>query len=392
MDSVSSQRRDQRGATALLVVIFATLILSVITVSFIGLMVREQIRSGDDELSQSAYDAALAGVEDAKRVIATCRAGGPASGAACAAIASGDCDTIASSGVIGSFAGSEVLLQSRSGDGDELNQAYSCVKISTNTSDYRGESQAMQSTMVPLRATAPIKTARIEWQIGEESGVPLGWGSTAPYPGGVNHLDLQNSLDWNMPALMRIQMITPGSSAKADELDRKAQSGTVFVHPDGRLGGSTPNRLPQSALHRYAPGSDDTTWDYTKTSSDFTSCDDSRLTYQCAVEIEFDNEIPADSRVAFLRLSPIYKSTSFRVTLMDASDNAVLFNDAQPTVDSTGRANDVFRRIEARLSISGGESVSYPEFAIDVTNGLCKGFYVTSSTSGELTGSCDPNI
>ena len=56
----------RKGVTSLYVVIFATILFGVMTLGFIKLMVSESSQSSDEQLSESAYDAAMAGVEDAK--------------------------------------------------------------------------------------------------------------------------------------------------------------------------------------------------------------------------------------------------------------------------------------------------------------------------------------
>ena len=56
----------KKGAASLYVVIFATILFGVITLSFIRIILSESNQSSNDDLSQSAYDSALAGVEDAK--------------------------------------------------------------------------------------------------------------------------------------------------------------------------------------------------------------------------------------------------------------------------------------------------------------------------------------
>ena len=62
------------------------------------------------------------------------------------------------------------------------------------------------------------------------------------------------------------------------------------------------------------------------------------------------------------------------------------FDGVQPAVDSTGRASNLFRRVEARLQI--GDDFAYPDNAIELLNSLCKDFSVTDS--GHSYGECKP--
>ena len=56
----------KKGAASFYIVAFATLILMIIAVSFASIIISEMNRTSKDDLAQSAYDSALAGVEDAK--------------------------------------------------------------------------------------------------------------------------------------------------------------------------------------------------------------------------------------------------------------------------------------------------------------------------------------
>ena len=58
--------RFREGAASFYVVAFATLVFVIIAVSFAAVVVAEMVRTSNADLSQSAYDSALAGIEDAK--------------------------------------------------------------------------------------------------------------------------------------------------------------------------------------------------------------------------------------------------------------------------------------------------------------------------------------
>ena len=59
-------KKFKSGAASFYIVAFSTLILVIIAASFASAIIAEITRSSNSDLAQSAYDAALAGVEDAK--------------------------------------------------------------------------------------------------------------------------------------------------------------------------------------------------------------------------------------------------------------------------------------------------------------------------------------
>ena len=380
--------QTQKGATALFIVIFSTLLLSVITVSFVSLINRDKVQSTDNELSQSAYDAALAGVEDAKRVVSACMSG---NSTACQALESDSCQTIYESQVIASSNTDETLIQSVSGAGEDINQAYTCVKASLDSDDVLYELPVDQSFMIPIRASGSVRTIKIEWQRPADAGIsePL----NNSHDGECSGTQLLCKIaDWgNVPSILRTQLITPGNQVNLSNLDDTNRGATLFLYPNTQLLGSADQEFAQASAPRYTSGA---SGDSLKS---VTSCSNSRFIagYACAADIRLSSTIPANNRLSFIKISSLYRGASIRVSLMNAAGDRVSFRQVQPIVDSTGRANDVFRRVEARLSTLA--DATYPYGPVDITGpdsssgSLCKNFFVTSSTSGNNDGlDCTP--
>ena len=66
---MSRAQNTKQGVAAIYVVVFTTMLIGIITLSFLRIMLSESGRTLNDTLSDSAYNAALAGVEDAKFIV-----------------------------------------------------------------------------------------------------------------------------------------------------------------------------------------------------------------------------------------------------------------------------------------------------------------------------------
>jgi hypothetical protein len=67
----------------------------------------------------------------------------------------------------------------------------------------------------------------------------------------------------------------------------------------------------------------------------------------------------------------------------------VPFDRVQPEVDSTGRANDMFRRVKTRVEFKS--DFIYPEAAVDIGGDLCKNFIITDKDTDYVDNStCTP--
>lgn len=371
----------ERGAVSLFIVIFSTLLISVLTVSFIRMMVRDQQEATLNDLSQSAYDSALAGVEDAKRALLRYQnfCGGGSTSPECIkireALNEGSCDTLGEGKAgIASFNDSpsgnrEVIIQRNISDNEAENfdQAYTCVTMTLNTIDYQALLGVNESKVIPLRGLDNFDSITIQWFTStdaDSSNITLTSSTDQPLP---------MSSDWksNQPALLRAQLIQYGSSFKLGDFDTSNQAAsTLFLYPS-RVGSEETNFAADPRLKSGSSG----------TGIKPVKCSNSLIntTYACKVTIKLPDTIGAGSRTAFLRLSALYNKTTFRVTLA----NGIKFNEVQPKVDATGRANDVFRRVEARIETQS--DFPYPEAAVDLTGSLCKDFVVSTQAAGQIS-------
>lgn len=381
------------------VVIFATLLITVVTVSFIRLMVNDQNQASSNDLSQSAYDSAQAGVEDAKRALLryakVCNEDGQS---ACDSLASeinnGDCneavrigDVVKASDTIDG----EVRIQQTENDYDSLLQAYTCVKLQLDTDDYVGSLASNESKLVPLVGTSGFNTIKVEWFSADDLSKASAGGLTLDLPGPSASQPLRAQSSWpaNRPSVFRTQLMQYGDTFTLGSFDSTS--------PTGESNANTVFMYPTSAAS--APSQDFTARDLRKTTGDTPidqridtplpiHCIDSLSAggYACSVTLNLPQPIGGGARTAFLRVTPFYNASHFRVTLAQ-SGSAVKFNGVQPEIDSTGRANDLFRRVISRVDLID-TNFPYPEAAIDLTGNFCKDFAVTDSTY--LAGSCTP--
>ena len=416
--SVKRQSNFQSGAVSLFVVMFAMLIISVMTISFLRIMVTDQNQASDNDLSQSAFDSAQAGVEDAKRALLeyqrVCRTQGAS---ACSDFANKISTDICNRGVIDSGAvsasnvnggtstnpGEIMVQQSSMSNDDDLNQAYTCLKLKLATDDYIGELSAGESRLVPLIPVEgqSFNTVTVKWFTNEDVSNPAAALNIASAAGGS---PLSNKASWpaNRPSVMRTQLIQVGNQFTLDGFDLAAgaspnvrsNANTVFLYPVAVPG-------PASVVNTETF----TDRDIRKTSAAGVPLPSSPVQtrcgssvsgggYSCQMSLTLPEPLGTSSRnVAYLRLTPYYNATHFQVILsqggpVDASSsNLRQFKDVQPEIDSTGRANDLFRRVISRVDLYDTLS-PYPDATLDITGNLCKDFGVTSTTYE--AGTCTP--
>ena len=405
----SINNNNQSGAVSLFIVIFAMLLITVVTVSFLRLMMNDQQQASNNDLSQSAYDSAQAGVEDAKRALLRYQQQCSNDPAGCPTYANQVANDQCNAGlrsVTGAAGNEEVMVQqSLNGSDAALQQAYTCVKIQLETSDYIGDLEAGESQLVPLFSNDPFDRVGIEWFSKEDLSSSNTTNAVSLNGVASNGQPLYSQGNWpvNRPPLMRAQLIQFADSSTVTDFDTvsgsQSNSATAFLYPtrqanigeriltavDQRKTDPADNPNPKDSIYTPLP----------------ISCKESLTAggYACSTVLVLPDAVGSTGaldRTAFLRLVPLYNSAHFRVTLwqgpVDLNNPTFApqkFKDVQPEVDSTGRANDLFRRVVSRVDLYD-TSFPYPEATIDVTGNFCKDFAVTDTTYIPGSSGCTP--
>ena len=394
----------ERGAVSLFVVIFAMLLLTVVTVSFLRIVMTDLRQASDVDLSQSAFDSAQAGVEDAKRALLRYQA-------YCSTTTDADCSSLANQlsvdtcntalrigGVVPGTTG-EVPVQSTSSSSASASfeQAYTCVTMRLNTEDVVGSVGSGVSKFISLKAADPSSGASTDF-----NEVTLSWFSQQNLSSPTQPVSLQTrsapspllrQTDWpaSRPPILRVQLMQTGSSFTLSDFDSvnassQSNANTLFLYPTSN--GATSAGFVGRDIRSSGPGDSPDAASPTDTPLPI-RCEPTVASggYACSVRLSLPEPVGGGSRQGYLRITPFYGATNFQVKLSN-SGTPLNFKAVQPSIDSTGRANDIFRRVETRVDLNADGS-SLPDAAVDVSTEFCKDFAVSDNSF--INGTCSYN-
>lgn len=433
----------KRGVASFYIVAFSTLIMVIVAASFATVIISEVTRTSNDDLSQSAYDSALAGVEDAKLAYANyrrCLAEGysiPAGykpdlandAVTCNDIIywmqNPDCDMVGHMiGRIGKAENKEVVvsdtvyIDAETAVESNLNQAYTCVKINTQLSDYRANLTATEQLRVikaefePPASAANVKRVRLRWYTTKvdvnycfsnmvgAAGDGCAYSATA-----TNWRTAFQPVPVAQPATpptLEVQLIQTASTfslADFDEVDGdKTDRATIYLVPTdsataaGTRDGQNYQGVWENGANTVSAAQIAKTNNQTIRNVPYAvycpvregSGDDTTDEFACTVDLVLPEPVGAGGRnndTFMLVVSLPYgqPDTDFALefwcsdgamchdaVVAGSSDAAQAYvSSSQVSIDSTGRANDLYRRVEVRLE-SANTSFAYPEYAVQL--------------------------
>lgn len=428
---------QKQGAASIYMVVVCALLFSVITAGFVVLMVNENSKSGENDLSQSAYQSSLAGVEDTKMAIQkyySCLSDTTV----------GNCDKIkdemelslAVNGreckekleslvniLSGRTKDDNGILIKESTDGIEsVLQAYTCIDINLNPTDYLATlNQTSPQRLIPLNtkgANKDIEYVKVSWY----SLANLGSANTQFENIDSNNKPIFKSADNNgisVPPVLVAQFYQTQDGFSIDSLDSSTEEGsrnrfnnrgTLWLIPSDLASNPTGNgesffsdyyesygidnnKLKNNAFVKSNNHSDNVIHDgfpVRCAKKDETSDTNG---YLCSVyigipEINMSGATVNRSRqygTFLLSLSLPYQQpdTDIKVEMYaDISGGPIAYDQVQVIIDSTGRANDVYSRTESRIEFYDS-SFPFPDYAMTLGSNDGTSLQKTFSVSGE---------
>lgn len=422
---MKSIKKHKKGAASFYIVALSTLILVIIATSFATVILSETSRSENDDLSQSAYDSALAGLEDAKVAFSNYRrcvekgetaadskpTGG--SNVTCNDIIwwmekdPDSCYTVGRIlGKIGKDEEIEVAIGGKevqtgpNGKVTTTNQAYTCVKIDTDMEDYVATLNSDHMSQV-IRAgvkdggTNTVNKVRISWYSVRNDNKDI-----LKYENfGSNKVTFKALISSTVavPPTLEVQIVQTAEKFNLSQFDKtdgnRTNRGTVYLVPskdctksETKDGANYIGVASGDCSNKNEVKNEVTATQVVKTNNHHVSnkpfvvyCNDkSTNDFYCSVDIILPWVIKTvegsttydqranDTFMIGVALPYQKPNTDFKIELICDGDgdcggekggnidgsSVVKIRNTQISIDSTGRANDLYRRVETRLETS----------------------------------------
>ena len=387
-------RKYKEGAASFYIVAFSTLILMIVAISFAAVIISEVERTSNDDLSQSAYDSALAGIEDAKLAYfnyqnclnqenAHAEAPKNDGNVTCNEIlyymnsandgsAEEDCKIVwkmlGKSDDDGNMINGEIVEATGDASNNNMQQETTCLTMTDVSTGYKGTlSASSMLDVIKLKFVDGvdvnnISSVRLKWFSKEDAIKAFGGNDNAKlvYKQGFPAL----SIPIAAPPVVSLTVLQTGPEFTMDSFNQVANGqtnrGTLYFAP--KAGDTLNNSFDSTAFVKSN--------DKTVSNNPYSvNCAESvkGIDYACSVTVELPKPIGGmrnkDTFQAIVSLPYGQPSTEFKLELFCANGalcgtetianesgaSAAKMKGVQLEVDSTGRANDLYRRVLVTL-------------------------------------------
>lgn len=335
-NKINSDRSE--GFVAIFSVLVIMGILTLLTIGFSNITRQAQKRALDDHLSNQAFYAAESGVNIAKAGDLT------VDKTDCAPPSVGDYDIDAAQNI-----------------------SVSCLLVDSTVKDILDSGVPDIGNGDPVvrevYATDPIVTMKVEWDSVNKTDPIIDLGtSTTDSPRLLPNSEWKDSTGKNGVGVLRVDLVPVG---EAYNRSSSVTGGyTFYLYPSMNVASS------QATLSR---GSGDQGTVLVGQCNSGVGSEGHR----CNSNITFN---PGPEQNFFLRLSSYYNPVGTRITGVDTNNDPVEFERTQAVIDSTGKANDIYRRIQVRVPIDPIVNNPHVPFAVFGGNEICKLLTISDTT------------
>ncbi len=332
-------RKRQQGMASIIITLITMVIISLIVLGFAAISRREQRQTLDQQLSTQAFYAAETAVEDARNVILSRLAADDE------VKDKTDCVTDNQGGGYSSG-----LPAMRLSTADSV--SYTCLKVDLSPTSLSYDGVDANNTVISVKANSGnINRMEIEWT---PASTPANPPSSCPT---TTANVLTSQPNWACGyGVLRADIVPVEGGFTRNDLTQEAMSG-YFVPNSGSGGGSTSYGAHTGASNNGRPA------------LALADCDNGATYGSCTIEV--DNLNGEDE--FFLRVSSLYRTSNVVIRAYQDAGGPLELTGTQAVIDATGKAQDVLRRIQVRMPLTGTTTV-LPGSALQSSGSVCKRF------------------
>ncbi len=342
-------RDSERGMISIMTVMVLMIVITLIVLGFAQVSRRNQRESLDRQLSTQAFYAAESGVNDARNLIAN---------AVNAGTTVPDKTGCSDNGPGAFYAALTPVIDAAK------NVKYSCLLVDTSPKELQYTDVGSTSTVVPMTSASGANFSKItlNWQSKLVGGTP-----TAGCPASTTGVFSKTS-SWSCGyGVLRFDLVpTSGGGLTSDNLRNTTM--TTFAVPYAAGGATSVAYAASTANTNNVLG---------------VKCTNSG----CSLNIT-----GLSQNSYYMRITSLYQDVALQVTATDASNSALELQGAQVVIDSTGKAQDVLRRIQVNVPLRATSKNELSDYAIQSTDAICKRFAVMNGYyDSQVTGVTSTN-
>jgi hypothetical protein len=325
------------------------IVISLIVLGFAQISRREQTNSLNRQLSTQAFYAAETGINDAQNAINAAAANGTAITPKTGCTDNGNSTSIY-------YGKINYIVNSAQG------VTYTCLLVSTQVSQLQKTLGVDQEWVVPIHpvdgsgADSPLPLGQLKFSWPPQDATVSTSASCTTTANG--HIQNPTSDTWNCGyGALRIDLIPVPAGSNPSRQSLEANDMVVFAYPS-----------TAGASYNYTDGVNSSS----NSHQAYATCNAGGVK-TCVLTVSSLN-YPADT-MYYARIHMLYRSTGTDIVKINAANNSVLFSGSQAQIDSTGKAQDVLRRIRVTVPI-GSDKTQYSPYALLTRDSICKRYSI----------------